>query len=131
LASAACYLIQLALGFRPCRPLNPNDAVHRFRCGLKSGRHSVGTGGRHGPEQVVGMNRNRWSPWPGLCIDYREEFCHDHLHKGKLYMIAGMCSGGPLFAHQSSARWSPLRISKTAADGVGRAEAEEVEFLKR
>ena len=29
----------------------------------------VGIIGRHEPESVVGMNRNRWSAWPGLCRD--------------------------------------------------------------
>ncbi len=26
----------------------------------------IGIGGRHVPESVVGMHRNRWSAWPGL-----------------------------------------------------------------
>ena len=53
--------------FRPHRPASLDDLVHPFRWGRKSGRHPVGTGGRHGPEQVDGMNRNRRSPWPWSC----------------------------------------------------------------
>ena len=53
-----------------CRPLIPNQGDHRFRCPGKTGRHAVGTGGRHGSERVDGIHRNRWSAWPGLCSIY-------------------------------------------------------------
>jgi hypothetical protein len=44
-----------------CRPRIPNQADHRFRRPGKTGRHAIGTSGRHGPEQVDGIHRNRWS----------------------------------------------------------------------
>ncbi len=34
---------------------------------LISGRHAIGTSGRHPSERVDGMLRNRWSAWAGLC----------------------------------------------------------------
>jgi hypothetical protein len=35
------------------------NAEHRWSA-------NVGISGRHEPESVVGMDRNRWSAWPGL-----------------------------------------------------------------
>jgi len=67
LASAASYWISLAFpDSGACCPLIPNQGDHRFQCPGKTGRHAIGTGGRHGPEQVDGIHRNRWSAWPRL-----------------------------------------------------------------
>ena len=32
----------------------------------KSGRHAIGTGGRHPSERVAAMRRNGRPPWPGV-----------------------------------------------------------------
>ena len=44
-----------------CCPRILNQGDHRFRRPGKTERHAIGTGGRHGPEQVDGIHRNRWS----------------------------------------------------------------------
>ena len=36
---------------------------------LSSGRHAIGTSGRHPSERVDGVLRNRWSAWAGLCTE--------------------------------------------------------------
>ena len=44
------------------RPPIPEFPKNRTPC--------VGTTGRHRSEQVDGIHRNRWSAWPGLCINH-------------------------------------------------------------
>jgi hypothetical protein len=72
LASAAFWWIRLAVrDSGACRPLIPIQGDHRFQCSGRTGRHVSRTGGRHGPERVVGIHRNPWSAWPGLCKPFQ------------------------------------------------------------
>jgi len=60
-ASFTAYSDEIVHEFRACRPLIPNQGDHGFRCPGKTGRHAVGTTGRHGSEKADGIHRNRWS----------------------------------------------------------------------
>jgi hypothetical protein len=72
LASAASYWISFSFpDSGSCRPLIPNQGDHRFWCPGKTGRHAIGTGGRHDPEQGDGIHRNRWSAWSGFCTSLK------------------------------------------------------------
>ena len=55
-----------SLGFRSMPSTESESRRPPIPVSRKSGRHAIGTGGRHGPERVVGIRRIRWSAWPGL-----------------------------------------------------------------
>lgn len=50
--------------------MSTTDSAHT----LISGRHAIGTSGRHPSERVDGMLRNHWSAWAGLCTRGSREF---------------------------------------------------------
>jgi len=54
-------------GFRSMPSIDSNPSRPLIPVFPKNGRHAARTGGRHDPEQVVGIHRIRWSAWPGLC----------------------------------------------------------------
>jgi hypothetical protein len=66
-----------------CYPRIPNQGEHRFRRPGKTGRRAIGTSGRHAPEQVDGIHRNRWPAWAGLCSSRASHACSDSVCNGR------------------------------------------------